>query len=94
MQLLTPCVCWQAYYTAVVTAQTPAMVCNIIIASLIAMGMGNLNHSAAAIVLTALLLAIGALASMQMLMFCTLAAPNSDVVSVIPAFTWCTCCTL
>ena len=57
------------------------MVCNTVLGSLIAYGMGNLNHSGRAIVLSALLLVIGALGAMQLLAFCTLAAPNSDLVS-------------
>ena len=70
----------QAYYAALVTAQTPTLVCNTVLGSLIAYGMGNLRHDATAIVLSMLLLTIGALGGMQLLTFCTLAAPNSDLV--------------
>ena len=74
--------CLQAYYAALVTAQTPVMVVNTVLGSLIAYGMGNLNHSAKAIVLSMLLLVIGALGGMQLLCFCTLALPNTDLVRV------------
>ena len=74
--------CPQAYYAALVTAQTPVMMVNTVLGSLIAYGMGNLNHSPKAIVLSMLLLVIGALGSMQLLCFCTLALPNTDLVHV------------
>ena len=67
-----------------ITAQTPAMFINTVLGSLVAYGMGNLNHSAEAVVLSSLLMGLAALTGMQMLTFCTLAAPNSDLVGALP----------